>query len=214
MKAVIFDMDGVISDTNFLQSKIEEEILEKCGISLSYKEITEKYAGMSDKEFFTKVCKDFKKRCNVNKLIKEKWKRILAKAKMKKIKPIKGSIRLIKKLKKAGFKLGVASASRKDFIKLVLSQLKILNYFDAITSSTEVKKGKPNPEIYLLTAKKLKVAPKDCIVIEDGKLGMLAAKRAGMKCIGLVKNKNEKYPADKIVSDLTQLTLKDFKDFK
>jgi len=211
MKAVIFDLDGVISDTNFLQSRVEENLLKKYGINLSYKEITEKYAGMSDKEFFKKVCKNFGKKCNVDKLINEKWKEILTIAKTKRIRPIKGSIKLINKLKKAGFKLGVASASRKEFIELVLSRLKVLDKIDAITSSTEVKKGKPDPEIFLLTAKKLKVNPKNCIVIEDGKLGMIAAKKAGMKCIGLVKNRKENYPADKIVSNLSQLSLRDFK---
>jgi HAD superfamily hydrolase (TIGR01509 family) len=210
MKAVIFDLDGVISDTNFLQSRVEENLLKKYGINLSYKEITEKYAGMSDKEFFKTVFDDFKKKCDINEIIKEKWENIFELAK-KGIKPMPGALKLINRLKNSGFKLAVSSASRKDFIKLVLSELKILNKFDAITSGTEVKKGKPNPEIFLLTAKKLKVNPKNCIVIEDGRLGMIAAKKARMKCIGLVKNKKENYPADKIVSNLSQLNLRDFK---
>jgi len=211
MKAVIFDLDGVISDTNFLQSRVEEALLKEHGINLSYEEITKKYAGMSDKEFFEKVFRDFGKKCNTLQIIKEKWRRIFALTKKEKIKPIKGSKQLIKKLKKAGFKLGVASASEKEFIKLILLKFKILNHFDAITSSREVKKGKPDPEIFLLTAKKLKVNPKDCVVIEDGRLGMIAAKRAGMKCIGLVKNKNERYPVDLLVTDLRKLRLKDFR---
>ncbi len=209
MKAVIFDMDGVISDTNYLQSKVEEKLLKKCGIDLPYKEITKKYAGMADKEFFEKMFDDFNLKCDVEKVIKEKYKSLLKLGKGK-IKPIEGVLKLINKLKEKGFKLAVASASRKDFIKLVLSELKILYKFDVLTSSTEVKRGKPDPETFLLTAEKLKIKPKDCTVIEDGKLGMIAAKKGGMRCVGLVDDINNDYPADKLVSNLKQLSLEDF----
>ena len=209
MKAVIFDMDGVISDTNFLQSRVEEELLRKCGINLSYKEITKKYAGMADKEFFEKMFKDFDTKCDVEATIKEKYRNLLQLGKGK-IKPIEGAPELISKLKKNGFKLAVASASRKDLIEFILSELKILDKFDTLTSSAEVQKGKPDPETFLLTAEKLKIEPKDCTVIEDGKLGMIAAKKGGMRCIGLVSNMRGDYPADKLISNLNQLTLEDF----
>jgi len=210
MKAVIFDMDGVISDTNFLQSRVEEELLRKCGINLPYKEITKKYAGMADKEFFEKMFKDFDTKCDVEATIKDKYRNLLQLGKGK-IKPIEGVLELINKLKNNGFKLAVASASREDLIEFILSELKILDKFDTLTSSTEVQKGKPDPETFLLTAEKLKIKPKDCTVIEDGKLGMIAAKKGGMRCIGLVEDIKGNYPADKLVSSLNQLNLEDFK---
>ncbi len=213
MNAIIFDMDGVISNTQVLHARIEEELLEKYNIKIKSNTITEKYAGMSDKEFFKTIFNDFGKKADIDKVIKEKWNELMSHAKGN-ISAIEGAISLIQLLKNAGFKLAVASASKKEFIDLVLLELNITKYFDVITSADEVKLGKPNPDIFLLAAKKLDVEPKKCIVIEDGKLGMTAAKRAGMKCIGLVNKKNineDEYDADKIVKNLTKLKKSDFR---
>ncbi len=212
MKAIIFDMDGVISETQVLHARIEEELFRKYDIIISSSEITKKYAGMSDKEFFTKIFGDFGKEVDVKEVIGEKWNKLISHAKGN-ISAVEGAISLICQLKDAGFKLAVASASKKEFIELVLLELNITCYFDAITSADEVKFGKPNPEIFLLAAKKLNVNPDCCIVIEDGKLGMKAAKLAGMRCIGLVNNEKiieSEYDADKIVKSLTKIQLSDF----
>ena len=213
MKAVIFDMDGVISDTQTLHAEAEEELFKRYGIEIIAQEITERYAGMSDKEFFETVFSEYGKLIhNVDMIIEEKWKKVLDLARGR-ISAIEGVVDLIEKLKRANFRLGLASAPKKEFIELVLSELKIKEYFYAVTSAYEVEFGKPNPAIFLLTAKKLSVLPEECTVIEDGKLGMVAAKKAGMKCIGLVNKDNVdkgEYKADKIVKRLTELQLSDF----
>ncbi len=207
IKAVIFDMDGVISDTNNFHSEIESKIFKSNGILLSPKEITEKYAGMSDKEFFKTVFDKFGKKVNVDEIIEEKWDKLLKHAKGK-ISGIDGINELVKELKDIKCKLGVASASRKEFIELVLSELNIRNRFDSITSSYEVKLGKPNPDIFLLTSRKLRVTPNECLVIEDGKLGITAAKRANMKCIWIDwNNGNDTVEADKVVRNLTDISI-------
>ena len=93
-----------------------------------------------------------------------------------------------------------------QFINLVLRELKLRRYFDALVSGESLKKGKPNPAIFLATAKKIAVKPNQCLVIEDGLSGMIAAKRGRMKCIGLVKKKNKrKYPADFLVTNLKEI---------
>lgn len=207
IKAVIFDMDGVISDTQKFHGEIESSIFEKHGIKLSPREIEEKYAGMSDKEFFETVFNKFNKKLYVEGAIEEKWDTLLKSAKGK-ISGIYGITELVKRLHDSNLKLGVASASRKEFIELVLSELRLTEYFDAITSSTEVESGKPNPDIFLLTAKKLNANPKECLVIEDGKLGVTASKRAGMKCIWINwHHKNDNIEADKIVDELKDINL-------
>ena len=83
--------------------------------------------------------------------------------------------------------LGIASSAPINFIETVLSKLGLKEKFEVITSAEEVKYGKPNPEIFLLAAKKLNVNPQECVVIEDAEGGMTGAKKANMKCIGLVK---------------------------
>ncbi len=125
------------------------------------------------------------------------------------ITPIPGVVELIHKLKEDGFKLAVASASIRPFIKRVLTELNIKQEFDVITSTQDVKRGKPEPDVFLLAAEKLGVKPEHCTVIEDGISRMIAAKKAGMKCIGLIHHKGE-YPADIQVDSLCKLSLKDF----
>jgi beta-phosphoglucomutase-like phosphatase (HAD superfamily) len=84
--------------------------------------------------------------------------------------------------------------------------LGIRDYFDAIASAAEVANGKPAPDVFLKAAELLSVEPEHCIVIEDGRSGMIGAHRAGMKCIGLVPNKEyTEWPADLLVTSLSEI---------
>ena len=205
IKGIIFDMDGVISDTQKLHSKIESEIFSKFGVNLSPEEITERYAGVKLKDFFTKVLMG--KGCNIEELILEKRRRMREAAEIS-VDEINGSHNLIKTLHKNNFKLAVASASQKKYVEIVLKKLKVIDFFDAIVGGDMVKKGKPDPESFLLASSKIGVAPENCLVIEDGISGMNAAIAGGMKCIGLVEDKNKKiYPTKNLVISLHEITL-------
>ena len=207
IKAIIFDMDGVISDTQKLHALVEEEILRRYGVNLSPEEITQKYAGTTDREFFEKIFNDHNISVDVENIIKEKWERMI-KISKNNISPISGAVELIKNLRRNDFKLAIASASPHNFIKLVLEELNLKGKFDVIVSAEDVKFGKPNPEIFLLAVKKLRVKPEECIIIEDGINGIIAGKKAGMKCIWFTKEENKtKVPADLIVNDLKELTI-------
>lgn len=211
IKGIIFDMDGVISDTQNLQAMVEEKLLQSYGIQMSAEEITEKYAGIADREWFTMLIEDFKLKTDIENIIKEKHQNLLKVAKNN-IKSIPGAIELIKSSKNC-FKLALASASLHEFISLVLKELKLENEFDVVISSTDVEKGKPNPSIFLLAAERLNLKPEECLVIEDGINGMVAAKTAGMKCIGLVKIKDyKKYPADLLVNSLKEINFNDLQN--
>lgn len=201
VQAVIFDMDGVISDTQKFHETVEIALLRKHGINVTHEEI-ESYTGVSDKEFFEDLFRKHNVYLDgVDAVIREKWDMMLELARTG-VEPIPGALELINELKNHDLKLGVASASPPEFIKLVLSELGIENLFDAITSSHEVERGKPEPDVFFLTAERLGVSPENCVVIEDGINGMIAAKKAGMKCVALVKDKTKNYPADLIVEDL------------
>ncbi len=213
-KAVIFDMDGVISNTQKYHAKVEIKLLKHLGIHISKEELQDKYAGVSDEEMFIKIFQ--KKRiqaADIPALVLQKWK-LLREIANGKIEAIPHAILLINALKKNGYKLAVASASPHDFIIYVLKSLKVLKKFDAIVSSQEVKHGKPAPDIFLLAAKRLAVLPKDAIVIEDGRSGMIGAKRAYMKCIGLVSEIKSDYPATMLVTSLDQVHIEDISALK
>jgi HAD superfamily hydrolase (TIGR01509 family) len=207
INAIIFDMDGVISDTQKMQTSIESKLLMRYKIKISQKEITEKYAGVKTEEVFRNIFKENNIKADVNALIKEKAEIISVKLK-KEIKAISGALKLIVELKDSNLLLGVSSSSPKEFVHKVLKKLKVKKYFTVITCGDEIKKGKPNPEIFLITAGKLKSNPKECLVIEDGISGMIAAKKAGMKCIGLIKkNDNRNFPADILVKRLKEINI-------
>lgn len=211
IKGIIFDMDGVVSDTQTLHANIEEVLLKKYGVEMTTDEITEKYAGIADREWFAMLIKDFALKTDIESITKEKHKNLLKVAKNN-IKSIPGAIELIKGSKNY-FKLALASASEFEFINLVLSELKIEDKFDVLTSASELEKGKPDPQIFLLTAQRLKLKPEECLVIEDGVNGMIAAKAAGMKCIGLVVVRDKsKYPADSLVISLKDINLEQIRD--
>lgn len=201
-------MDGVVSDTEVAQSEAESELLKKYDINISADEISEKYSGVKDREWIGALIKKFNLTADLDQMIKEKYNKLME----VKIKPMEGAVELINQLKQ-NFKLALASASQPEFINLVLSELKIKNEFDVIVSAYELEKGKPDPRIFLLTAQRLNLKPEECLVIEDGINGMVAARRAGMKCVGLVKRKDKnKYPADLLITSLKDINLEQIKN--
>lgn len=213
-KVVIFDMDGVISDTQILHASVDVMVMKSYGIKLTEEEINQKFAGIPDEEMFEDLFKAHGAPGNIQniqKAIEEKWKMMMKRANDS-IAPIPGILELIDKLKEKNFKLAVASSSPLTFINTVLSKLHIKEQFEVIVSGEEARRGKPHPEIFMLTAKRLKVRPDECVVIEDSLNGMRAAKEARMGCIGLVRKTRKSFPegnhpADIVVSDLNKLTL-------
>lgn len=199
-------MDGVISDTQKLHSKVESELLSRYGVDITPAEITKKYSGVKTKEFFDDVLKKQKQKYDLEPLLEEKWLKMSELAK-KSVDSIQGARELVEELSVNNYKLAVASASNSNYVNTVLRKLEMKDYFLAVVSGDMVEKGKPNPESFLLASSMLNVAPENCLVIEDGTSGMEAAKLAGMKCIGLVEDKRRKYPTSNLVNSLSEITL-------
>lgn len=206
IKGIIFDMDGVISDTQKLHAKVESELLSRHGVNLTPEEITKKYAGVRTKDFFKDLLDKTNKKYDLDEVMKENWDRMAELAKIS-VDEVDGAKDLIKKFYAFGFPMAVGSASNYSYVVAVLEKLNVKQYFKAIVAGDLVKKGKPNPEIFLTAAKKIGISPEECLVIEDGAHGMTAAKKAKMKCIGLVKNKDEEYPTKNLVTSLRQISL-------
>jgi HAD superfamily hydrolase (TIGR01509 family) len=203
IKAVIFDMDGVISDTEIIQSEATSLILAEKGIIIAPQEISARYAGISAKITLKEIFRGHKKEnIDIDKLVEEKLKRTYVLAENN-VKAIEGTVEFINKLIENGLSLAVGSGSNPGFVDFVLTELNLKNKFAAIVSTYETKNGKPAPDVFLLAAQRLNVLPEDCLVIEDGVSGMLAAKAAGMECVGLVRGtSDQKYPADLLVKNL------------
>ena len=206
IKAVIFDLDGLLVDSELLHYLTNKIAFRKYGVNITkefyIKNWIESLGGSN------KVINDYKLNVNIGKLRKEKitiYKR-LAKEKLK---LMPGAVNSIKRLKK--IPLGVCSSSYNDDVYNSLDKFKLRKYFKAVTSYDDVKNCKPHPEPYLKTAKKIKVNPKYCLVIEDSLKGMQSAKSAGMKCIVIPKSytRHEDFSkADLILKSLNELDLK------
>jgi beta-phosphoglucomutase family hydrolase len=210
IKAVIFDMDGVIVDSSHIHIEAEKQTMLKYGIRISSKEL-HKYTGMTAKFMFTELIKKYKLNTTFEEIFDEKEK-FLFKLLEQDTRPTKGVVHLVRKLKQENIKLGVASSAHKRLVEYVLEKLKISHLFDCIVSSEDITHSKPNPEIFLKSANELSVSPTDCLVIEDAKLGVEAAKNAGMQCVGYINPKSgnqDLSEADIVIDDFSKLDIKE-----
>lgn len=207
MQALIFDMDGVISDTEVLHGEAESQILKRYGVVISGADLSHRFAGVPESVVWPILKQEYHLDIDVQSIMEEKLKMIITLAHGN-VRPIPGTLELIRSAQDRHLPLAVASSSDRRFIDVILSELQITSYFSAITSGHEVQHGKPAPDIFLLAAKKLGVDPAHCIVIEDAKSGSIAAALAGMKCIGY-KPKNSRQDlsaATVVVDDLQTVT--------
>ncbi len=210
--AVIFDMDGVISDTQSLHAQVESQVLKKFGITLSPTYITEHFSGTKDVELFIKILAQHKSHESAQKLLEEKWQRMyMHEDKIRAIDYVKP---FIASLSAQGLLLAVGSASRTQFVEYVLNKLDLRKYFSVIASSYDVALGKPHPDLFLLAAHKLNVTPDTCVVVEDAPAGIEAANRAGMKSIGITTThtKADLKMATKIIDSFTQISVDEIKN--
>ena len=183
-KAVIFDMDGVIIDSEFYWAKAEMGFLDKYNIKLS-RELTAKMTGQSSKENALFLRNHFGLTDSVEQILEghleatEPIYRYQAG-------PMPGASELFPKIKAAGIKLAIASGSTLDRIKTITQRFNWDQYFDAIVSTDQVNYvGKPDPAIYNHTVKVLGLLPKECVVIEDSVNGLRSAHGAGMQCVAV-----------------------------
>lgn len=187
LKAFIYDMDGVIADTEPVHMQAEQHVMKKMGVELELAYF-QRYQGMTDVMIFEDLRKQFCIKSSAEKLAKAKaylFNKILHETH---VTPIAGSLELIRatnELRQShGLKTAIASSSSDDFIAFVVDNLGIRDHFDLLMSGTNLPESKPNPAIYLQTAAYLRVDPRDCVVVEDAANGARAAKAAGMTCIG------------------------------
>jgi len=188
LSAVIFDMDGVLIDSQPLHYEIDMRVLKACGYPAELSTVTP-YTGISNPDRWPK----YKAALNLSEtsdrlieMAEEAMRDVFGKDE---IIAIDGIPALLEGIKAMRLHCGVASSSSHELIERVLSRTGIAKYFDAITSGEDVSVSKPNPDIYLAAAKKAGSVPKNCIAIEDAPVGILSAKNAGFTCIAY-KNPN------------------------
>jgi len=211
IKAFIFDMDGVIIDSEPIHFEVDLITLEYLGINYS-KERLEQFVGMTNPEMWGVIKKEYNLTLSIDEIIEYQLSKKLYHLDGLQIEPISGIKFLLKALHKHNIAIGLASSSPRKFIEKVLLKFEINNYFSCVISGEEVEYGKPAPDVYLEAAHILNVDPEHCVVLEDSANGVKAAKRAGMRCIGYFNpnsGKQDLSAADIIVSSIEEITIQD-----
>lgn len=211
--AVIFDMDGVICDTNPYHSLAWKAFLDKLGIASSEEEFIAHMYGKSNsyilKHFLQRPVegeefaqKEFEKEALFREIYEAH------------VKPINGLLEFIEDLKANGVKTGIATSAPYLNMELILSKLPLRDKMQSLLASEDVSTHKPNPEVYLKSALNLDISPERCVVFEDSFSGVTAGKAAGAKVVGVLSTykKEELPPCDSYIVDYQGLTYQKIKD--
>jgi len=178
-KGIIFDVDGVLADTEPFHATAWKDVLSSYGLDIS-EDVFQEWIGKSDILIQQDLKSQFAKLKNVDVLaIKRNSIRAMI---LERLGP-SGLREEIERFK--GHKLGVCTSSPRSECKLILSQLNLLDIFDVVVTSEHVRNTKPSPEGYLLAAERMGILPQECIVLEDSPDGIKAASSAGMFVIGI-----------------------------
>ncbi len=204
--AFIFDMDGVVCNNIPFHKKAWIKFMKHYGFIYSKKFFDTQINGKTNKEILTKLFGKNISREKINKYASEKEK-FYRQIYSPDIKPLPGLITFLKKLKKQKHQIALATSAPAENVKFVLEKTKTKKYFSKIVDAKNLKHGKPHPEIFLKTAKKLNTKPANCVVFEDSMLGVKAGKRAGMKVIGILStcSKKELHLADKFAKNFVKI---------
>lgn len=192
--AVIFDLDGTLVDSMWIWEQIDIDFLVERGHELPA-DLQKAIEGCS----FTETAHYFKERFNLEEdieTIKSIWIDMSKTFYAEKIFLKKGIQELLDLLKEKGIKMGIATSNSRELAESVLMNNNIRDYFEVLVTSCDVKKGKPEPDVFLKAAELMNVSPEECLVFEDTHAGVIAGKSAGMDVIAIYDALSEEYMDD------------------
>lgn len=194
INTVIFDLDGLLIDSEIISYQIDCDLAGKYGCKFEKETYVCNYSGKTGIENMKNLIKTY----NLPISIEEGLEFVAAREKEyfnKGVALKDGALELLKFLKENNFKIVLASSSKRKRAESVLAQNNILDYFDEMVFGVEVEKGKPFPDIFLKACEKADQSPENCLVLEDSEAGIKAAYSAGIKviCIPDMKFPREKF---------------------
>jgi beta-phosphoglucomutase len=208
IKAVIFDLDGVIVSTDEYHFQAWKRMADEEGIYFD-REINEMLRGVSRMESLDIILRKSNKTYGMHgKLELAQRKNDYYRELLNSLTPediLPGVMRVLHELKGNGIKVAIGSSSKNT--PFILEKIGLGSYFDAVADGNEIENSKPDPEVFLLAAKKLEVFPGECLVVEDADAGVEAALAGGMKVVGVGSAANNE-SANYKVKDLSLLDVK------
>lgn len=208
IKAVIFDMDGVLVNSEPHHVKIERKIFSEIGANISSEEHAG-YMGTASDEMWLNVVARHGTSLSVEELLEMGNQRVINYfSVLKELKPIEGLVPVLNKLQEHNIPLAVASSSSAQVVDLILAKSGLKHYFRVVVSGQMVEKSKPEPDIFFKAAAQLQIEPPNCLVIEDSTNGIRAAKSAGMVCVayrGEGFTNQDQSMADRVITDFNEM---------
>lgn len=207
MKAVIFDMDGVIIDSQSIADRLLAQTAMKFGVQLTKTELQSMH-GVPIDIFWQQI----KETYHLSESAEYYYRHYDVEEEIRlyhELMPIEGIPELLEDLKTHFIPLALATSASRYRMQKVLDIFSLHSTFAAIVTKDDVTHAKPDPEIFLKAAEKIQVIPEECIVIEDAVNGLRAAKQAGMKCVLFYKNKKfteKQLKPDILTEDLSKIT--------
>jgi beta-phosphoglucomutase family hydrolase len=203
MRAVLWDLDGVLVDSAPFHFQAWRELLASLGRELSEADFQRTF-GLRNDAILRELLGDLPP-AEVERLAARK-EALFREAARGHISALPGALPLLRLLRERGLRLALVSSTPRANIELVLSSLGLETAFDVVVGEEDVSRGKPDPEGFLLGAERLGVPPEECVVIEDAPVGVEAAKRGGMRCVGVSRGR----PRDALAkADLVVESLED-----
>jgi beta-phosphoglucomutase len=191
--AAIFDMDGVLVDSNPFHIQKWMEFLQERGIPYNAEDLPKQILGSRNDTAFRLFFGRELPEDQIEKLSEDLEARFRAVFRSH-AQPLPGLKTLMDQCRAEWIPLAVASSAMTKNVDFVVDTLKLRPYLASIVTGDDVSRPKPDPEIYLKTAQRLRLAPADCVAFEDSFVGIESAKRAGMKCVGIAST----FPADEL----------------
>ena len=184
LKAVLFDMDGVLLDSEPGAFRMFLDSLKVIGIEETLENMMRDYLGKPSKRIREEVLAKHHSPVTEAEFREIHHSRGSFYAVSDEVVPIDGLVKFLEGLRDSGIRMAVVSSTTSCNVLIALNRMRILKYFDAVVCSDALKEGKPSPEGYLKAAEYLEIKPAECMIIEDSSLGVEAARRAGIFVVG------------------------------
>ncbi|MBI2906896.1 MAG: HAD family phosphatase [Chloroflexi bacterium] len=208
-KGVLWDMDGVIVDTAPFHFAAWQDSVAEIGVQFSEEDFRRTF-GMRNDAIVRFIKGQDATEGEIWLFVERKEERFRRRIK-ESIVPLPGVLPLLEGLREAGFRMAIASSAPLKNVLFIAEALKIREYFQAIVSEQDVTIGKPDPQVFLIAADKLRLPPRCCVVIEDAVVGVRAAKAAGMGCVAVTNTHPGEglAEADLVVASLEEVRASD-----
>ncbi|MBN2596679.1 hexitol phosphatase HxpB [Labilibaculum sp.] len=215
IKAIIFDMDGLLINSEPFWQESETKVFSSLGLDVNNK-MFEQFMGKRIDE----IVEIMHKMMPWNHVSKEKVTEDIVenviRLVLEKGTCLDGVNKTLEILQQASFKIGLASSSKMKIISAVLEKLQLHDYFEVVHSAEFEKYGKPHPQVFITTAELLGIPPSECLVFEDSLNGVISALAAGMKCIAVPEkdafNLNKFVIANKVLDSLNDFEIPQLKN--